>query len=72
MTLKVGHVPGAAGSGTEFRRGTLAAQTPKADWRCSNGHDCKGAWLRCLEPGCNEKRGPMSYDGRAVVFVETD
>lgn len=25
-------------------------------WTCSEGHDNKGNWTRCLTPGCNEKR----------------
>ena len=54
MSLKVGQVPGAAGSGTKFA--PYEARAPKPDWTCANGHDCKGCWTRCLTAGCNERR----------------
>lgn len=57
MTLKLGRVPGAADSGTGFRRGTLKAQTPRMNWHCPGcGGTNKGAWTRCLTKGCNMER----------------
>lgn len=53
MTLRV-NVPGAADSGRKFR--TAQTSEPKLDWRCPNGHECKGFWTRCLTMSCNEKR----------------
>jgi len=54
VSLKLGQVPGAAGSGTKFR--PFKQSDPKPDWHCSNGHENKGYWTRCLTAGCNEKR----------------
>jgi hypothetical protein len=54
VSLKLGQVPGAAGSGTKFA--PVGARDPKPDWRCSAGHENKGYWTRCLTKGCNEER----------------
>lgn len=56
MTLKLGQVPGAAGSGSRFKEGTLASQVPKLPWVCECGHRNKGYWTRCFNVGCNRER----------------
>lgn len=53
MSLRV-NVPGAADSGRKFR--PASAADPRPDWRCSQGHENRGRWLRCLTAGCNERR----------------
>lgn len=53
MTIAI-RVQGAANSGHRFA--TSKQQSPKSDWRCTEGHENKGRWTRCLTPGCNEKR----------------
>jgi len=55
MSLKLGTVSGAAGSGTKFAPASVT--DPKADWTCPTcGSSCKGYWTRCLALGCNAKR----------------
>lgn len=42
---------GPANSGTK-----LPKREPDGPWTCSQGHDNKAAWVRCMTSGCNEKR----------------
>lgn len=48
------NVPGAADSGRKML--PAGTRDPKPSWRCSEGHDNKGWWTRCLTPRCNERR----------------
>jgi hypothetical protein len=48
------NIPGAANSGTKML--PAGARDPKPDWQCSEGHENRGRWTRCLTPGCNERR----------------
>ena len=45
---------GAADSGTKMM--PAGTRDPKPDWKCSEGHENRGRWTRCLTPGCNERR----------------